>query len=474
MKIILKKLLKTNNDGNAYKGNMKYKKIVRICAVTALCLSFQAHPLFAQNIIEENLPETIAAEEEQLSQTLSELPFETEPSTQPSETTEETEEQTEEETEEQTQPVEVSGLHTTCESDKKVLLEWTGSDDVVSYRVYRKTGDGDYSFLGDTQDVFYRDTSVIYGKTYDYKIVPVSQDGTEGAFATIRLRHAQAVNIKTQKYTYKQMQTDMKELVLQYSDYCTLNPIGLSVEGRSIYDFVIGNPKAGNSLLVVSTLHAREYICSAVLMREIEYYLRNYNSPIDGTIPAELFNNIQIHYVVMANPDGVTISQTKKARWKANSRGVDLNRNFPAKKFVVVGKKGSEGYSGKKALSEPETKAITALTQNLKNDQNLLGVINYHAMGQIVFGDCSNKNIKIETQTMYKIARDLTGYKDAGGYSSGKSSGGGSYREYVMDMLKIPSITLEVGRTIAPCSYSEYNSAFNKNKLVVLKIADAL
>lgn len=471
-------MLKTNHDGNVYKGNMKYKKIVRICAVTALCLSFQAHPLFAQNIIEENLPETIAAEEEQLSQTLSELPFETEPSTQPSETTEETEEQAEEqaeeETEEQTQSEKVSGLHTTCESDKKVLLEWTGSDDVVSYRVYRKTGDGDYSFLGDTQDVFYRDTSVIYGKTYDYKIVPVSQDGTEGAFATIRLRHAQAVNIKTQKYTYKQMQTDMKELVLQYSDYCTLNPIGLSVEGRSIYDFVIGNPKAGNSLLVVSTLHAREYICSTVLMREIEYYLRNYNSPIDGTIPAELLNNIQIHYVVMANPDGVTISQTKHARWKANSRGVDLNRNFPAKKFVVVGKKGSEGYSGKKALSEPETKAITALTQNLKNDQNLLGVINYHAMGQIVFGDCSNKNIKIETQTMYKIARDLTGYKDAGGYSSGKSSGGGSYREYVMDMLKIPSITLEVGRTIAPCSYSEYNSAFNKNKLVVLKIADAL
>lgn len=75
---------------------------------------------------------------------------------------------------------------------------------------------------------------------------------------------------------------------------------------------------------------------------------------------------------------------------------------------------------------------------------------------------------------MYLIARKLTGYRSAGGYSSGTRSSGGSYREYVMDLLGLPSITIEVGSTIAPCSYWEYDSIFRKNKLVVLKIADAL
>ena len=35
------------------------------------------------------------------------------------------------------------------------------------------------------------------------------------------------------------------------------------------------SPDAEESLLIVSTLHAREYICSAVMMKEIQYYLEN-------------------------------------------------------------------------------------------------------------------------------------------------------------------------------------------------------
>lgn len=371
-------------------------------------------------------------------------------------------------------PKKVSGLRTTRQSDKKVVLAWYGSDDAASYRVYRRIGNGSYKKLGEVTAEHYTDKTIVFGKTYRYRVVPVNADGVEGEAAAITFSHTQAVNITVQKYSFKQMEADMKELAKAYSDYCEIIPIGTSVEGRTIYDFAIGNPDAKKSLLVVSTLHAREYICSVVLMREIEYYLSNYNQKISGTTPAEALENMQIHYIVMANPDGVTISQTTYARWKANSRGVDLNRNFPAKKFVVGGKKGAEGYSGKKALSEPESKAIAAFTQNLKKNQNLVGVVNYHAMGQIVFGDCSAKKIKKATTTMYQIARELTGYRDAGGYGSKTASSGGQYREYVMDLLELPSITIEIGYTSAPCSFWEYESAFRKNKLVVLKIAEAL
>lgn len=314
----------------------------------------------------------------------------------------------------------------------------------------------------------------MYGNSYRYRIVPLNAEGVSGAAAEIAFSHRQVVNVTKQKYTYRTMKSDMEKLAKAYSGYCELTSIGTSVEGRAIYDFAIGNPDAKKSLLVVSTLHAREYVCSAMLMQQIEYYLRNYNKKIGGTKPAELLKNLQIHYIVMANPDGVTISQTTYPRWKSNSRGVDLNRNFPAKKFHVGGKKGAEGYSGKKALSEPESRAVASYTKNLKSNQGLVGVVNYHAMGQIIYEDCSSAKLKSKTQKMYQIARKLTGYKSAGSSTGKGKSIGGQYREYVMYMLGLPSITLEVGATWAPCAFREYQSVFRKNKFVVLKIAEAL
>lgn len=492
---------------------MKYKGIAMICVASVLCMAFSVQTVCAQSMIKGGMTEELIVTEDTSVQSLEQSVEIHEDESEPIQTTEtpagdqEAEQQVTEDHQDQTEevgqgdtaqeqetlqngtqeeitgektpkplpkPEKVTGLRLTCLSDRKVLLEWDESENVAYYRVYRKKEKGTYKSLGELDQASYTDASVTFGRKYTYKVVAVNQDDKEGAAAVIHLSNTQAVDIKTQKYTYTQMVTDMQQLEKKYSNYCELTPIGESVEGRTIYDFAIGNPNAKNSLLVVSTLHAREYICSAVLMKEIEYYLRNYNNSLSGSTPAKVLKNMQIHYIVMSNPDGVTISQTKSPRWKANSRGVDLNRNFPANKFVVKGRRGSEGYTGLKALSEPESKAIAALTTNLKKNQHLLGVVNYHAMGQIVFGDCASSKIKQDTQTMYRIARSLTGYADSGGYSSPKSVADGSYREYVMYILGIPSITLEVGSTYAPCSYWEYESAFQKNKMVVLKMADAL
>ena len=369
-------------------------------------------------------------------------------------------------------PSKVNNLHTTSQSQKNVLVEWDESEYAVSYKVYRKTGSGSYKQLTTTEENFYEDPTIVYGKNYRYKIVPVNKEDVEGEAASTAFSNKQAVNISKKKYTYKQMKQDLQELKNKYSNYCEMRVIGTSVKGRNLYDFAIGNPEAEYSLLVVSTLHAREYICSAIMMKEIEYYLQNYNKFIGGISPAKVLEDMQIHYVVMANPDGVTISQTKHPRWKSNARGVDLNRNFPAKKFEVGGKKGAEGYSGKKALSEPESKAVAELTKQLKKNQYLCGVVNYHAMGRIIYGSCTKKSLAKDTKKMYQIAQKETGYRRA--YESSRKSPGGQYREYVMYEQNIPSITIEVGSRIAPCPYWEYESEFKKNKMVVLKIAKAL
>lgn len=371
-------------------------------------------------------------------------------------------------------PSVVEGLHTTILASNKVLLKWNQSTFAKKYLVYRKTDSGEYEQLGETKKTSYTDKNIVFGKKYRYKVIAVNANEERGTAGAISFAPKQAVNITHQKYSYSEMQADMKELATLYSDYCTWTSVGSSAQGRAIYDLAIGNPDAEKSLLVVCTLHAREYICSAVAMRQIESYLRSYHSKINGLKPADVLKNLQVHYIVMANPDGVTISQTKNSRWKSNANGVDLNRNFPASPFIKGGSKGSEGYSGEYALSEMESKAVADLTKKLKKEQKLVGVVNYHAMGQIIFGSCKSNALSKDTKTMYDIARRLTGYASAAGYKNTSPENGGQYRDYVMYGLGLPSITIEMGTTAAPCAFWEYDTAFRKNQAVVLTIANAL
>ena len=364
-------------------------------------------------------------------------------------------------------PSKITGLRTTSQTQTKVKIEWNACEN-AAYTIYRKQGSGAYHELATAEKPSYTDKKIKEGKNYHYKIVAYNTLNQEGEAATIAFSNAAIVKIASQKYTYAQMKQQMKMLKNKYSDYCEMTEIGSSVKGHSLYDFTIGSPDADSSVLVVGTMHAREYICATVLMQEIEYYLSNYNCMIGGMKPADVLENTQIHYVVMANPDGVEISQKSYARWKSNARGVDLT-----KKFVSGGTKGAEGYSGKKALSEPESRAIAVLTVKLKTKQKLQGVINYHAMGRIIYGSCSSKKIAKDTKTMYQIAKRETNYIAAPESSKTKSPGG-QYREYVMYLLGIPSITIEVGKTWAPCFYYEYKTEFLKNKNVVLKITKAI
>lgn len=454
---------------------MKKIRIQIISILAALCIFVQAQPAYAEEItnVTETTSEQIEEVEEQEIPGMTQQPEELETS-EPSEMPEQSEPPEQSETQQETLsvPEKVKDLRTTCQSDTSVLLEWSESEGATSYEIYRKQGKFAYKKITTVENTSYTDKTIKYGKSYYYKVVPRNINGKAGKAATIRLDNQQAVTIRSQKYSYAQMKADMKELKAQYSDYCEIEEIGKTVNGRSIYDFSIGDPEAKRSLLVVSTLHGREYICSVVLMKEIQYYLRNYNKSIGGIVPAEVLKDVRIHYIVMANPDGVMVSQAKYARWKSNGRGVDLNRNFPAKKFKSGGKKGAEGYSGPKALSEPETMAVAKLTKTLKKENKLCGVVNYHAMGNIIYGSCNSSKVRKDTKKMYRIAKAETGYKRA--IDSGNTTPGGQYREYVMYMLNLPSITIEVGTTAAPCSYWEYEPEFQKNKLVVLKIAKAL
>lgn len=369
-------------------------------------------------------------------------------------------------------PEKAGGLCTTALSKTKVLLGWEESDGASFYRIYVKKGENGYKLSETVEELEIRLAVKDKERCY-FRVVPVFESGAgeiEGSPAQIEFVNQEIVLLDHQKYSYKEMGEDIQALCKKYSAYVSCESIGRSEQGREIYDVILGNPEAQNTILVVSTLHGREYIATAVCMKQLEYYLQNYNKTVDGKKLSKVFGDCNVHYVMMANPDGVTISQKSNARWKGNANGVNLNRNFPYK-FRKEGSVKANSYSGKKAASESETKAVVALTKKLKKTQNL-AVVNYHAMGRIVYGDYLGKNatLKNDVAQMDRIARTTTGYAVI---RSGGSSNG-NYREYLMYSLKIPSVTVEVGSVPCPVPQYQYASEFQRNKLLVLREAEWL
>ena len=392
-------------------------------------------------------------------------------------------------------PPEVMESIYTCGMGKsKVKISWTESIYATGYMVYCKTsGDTEYVLKDTISQCYYIDKGLKSGKKYYYKVIPFNDLNGQMQFGTakkITYSNKQIVSTNHKKYSYGEMSQDIKQLYKKYHGIVSYEIIGKSADGRNIYDVIIGNPEAKETLLVVSTLHAREYMASLLCMNQIEYYLSHYYQSIQGKEVCEVLERISIHYIVMANPDGVAISQfgfdairdkalRKKLRrmggsskrWKANARGVDLNRNFPFR-FKVYGRTGSEGFSGKRVASEVETRAVIKLVKALKKETRLKGVINYHAMGSIIFGGCkSGSSIKKPTSKMYRLARNISGYISAAGY---QSFGHGSFREYVMYKKNVASITIEIGRRPCPGPIWEYPSIWRSNGSLVFQEAALL
>lgn len=373
----------------------------------------------------------------------------------------------------------------------KVMVSWKTSEKASYYLVYRRTaGQGQYIRRARVQSAKYLDHSLVSGRKYQYKVIAVNDmDGVRKSHAvTGTYNNNTIVHTGHQKYSYKEMKGDIESLQKKYHGIVNANVIGKSEDGRNIYDVVVGNEKASKTLLVVANLHAREYMTSQLCMDQIEYYLENYYA---GESWKKTFDRIAVHYIPMANPDGTTISQygIKAIRsaslrkklykmnrgastkiWKSNARGVDLNRNYPVR-FRHQGKRGNMGYSGPKACSESETRAIKGLTDRLTSRYNLQGVVSYHAMGSIIFGGSGlGGKLQKDTDKLYYQTRRITGYASAASYHS-SSGGDGNYLTYIHNIKRVPGITLEIGRITCPGPAWEYPSIWKRNKMVVIRAA---
>lgn len=301
-----------------------------------------------------------------------------------------------------------------------------------------------------------------------------------------------------EKYSYDQMVSDIQSLSSRHGSLMQTNVIGTSLDGRNIYEIVLGNPNAEKHILIHGGIHAREYMTPLLIMKQLEYGLEFYGTgSYEGQPLSNMLQHVAIHYVPMTNPDGTMLSefgisairseelrqiiqncyQTDLAQgrtsaafdrylmyWKANARGVDLNQNFPANWEQVVSSQypSYATHRGPAPLSEPESQALA----NLVNSRAWSATISYHSMGDIIYWDYTGNKQYDKSREMANLIAANTGYRPAG------SSGHGGFKDWTqIKDNPIPGLTLEVGSVACPLPLSEFPKIWHRNKMVWAALA---
>ena len=276
----------------------------------------------------------------------------------------------------------------------------------------------------------------------------------------------------TAQYSYDQMVTDMGKLQAAYPDSVKISSIGKSELGRDIPVMIVGDPNAPNHVLMQGAMHAREHFTAWLLMAIMDHAL-------SGKL---LSNNVCYHIIPMSNPDGVTLSQTQTLnenqvqiylrdlacgyvnlgqkeyarQWKANALGVDLNRNFPSgwENSLEHPQPSISRYRGESPLCAAESMALAEYTQSRK----FHATFSFHSHGSVLYYAYGNK--KPVNDLSYSLALAVqaqTGYTPIGG-SDGTSGAG--YKDWAMDALGIPSLTVEIGSTQTPLEVRDIYNTF--------------
>ncbi len=232
--------------------------------------------------------------------------------------------------------------------------------------------------------------------------------------------------------------------------------IGKSLNGQPIYCFCVA--KSSRPRIIFGyAIHAREHITSHLALKHIRYFNAFGKR---GTV----------YFLPVLNPDGVQIALTRDPLYKANARGVDLNVNFDAKwgsgkSNVQV--KGSANYVGTHPFSEPETIALRDFTLSIKPDMT----VSYHCKGEEIYYEFFQTGSRLERDFKFaKTVSFVTGYA----IKTPVGSAGG-YKDWCVQNLSIPSLTIEVGsdQLSHPITEEYLPNIYQKNKGVVRALTES-
>lgn len=291
-----------------------------------------------------------------------------------------------------------------------------------------------------------------------------------------------------QIYSYEQMELDIQGIQKLYPDFIQTQVIGQSVDGRNIYAVRLG--LGPTEIFLNGAHHAREHMTTNVLMEMLDEYSRSFADGYSygGYNTSDLLHKVSIWFVPMVNPDGVTLVQrghtsaknpsyvlqlnnnnTDFSSWKANIRGVDLNRQYPADWGAIGGPKGPApmNFKGYSPLSEPEVIAL----YNFTKAHQFKTSSSYHSSGEILYWyykqTDSNYNRDYQLALQYS---QLTGYPLVAPTSN---PGGGGYKDWFIQETKMPGFTPEISpyTNNLPVPLGNFDRIWEQNKSAGLLLA---
>lgn len=257
--------------------------------------------------------------------------------------------------------------------------------------------------------------------------------------------------------------------------------------GKSIWGTAIPAVKLGMGERIVSynaAHHGLEWITTPVLMKFLEEYLKALYDSTDprSALARRIWLESTLYLIPMVNPDGVDIvtgavlpgtqqyeeveelnytGEPLSQVWKANARGIDLNRNYPAAFELAKELWESQGilgpgpayYGGEFPLSEPESIAMADFTEEIDPDM----VIAFHTQGQEIYYRFMDDTTPEMTRIAEEFAR-LTGYTLADSPENASYAG---YKDWFIQDFGRPGFTIEAGSGQNPLPISQFDSIYD-------------
>ena len=277
----------------------------------------------------------------------------------------------------------------------------------------------------------------------------------------------------TDKYTYTQMMADMKALQALYPQFISISSIGKTAKDQDIPLMLVGNPNAKYQVLVQAAMHGREHFTTWIAMAMVDAMLTQ----------GKMAGDVCYHIIPMVNPDGVEISQTGKlddvqmaiyeidrqhgyagssitqyaTQWKANALGVDVNRNFVSGWDITDDRlhPSSEKYRGSIPFSTPEALVLYEYTLS----QTFHATLSLHSYGNVLYYEYGNKQpVNRLSYSLAKAVQNVTGYVP----TAFDNTTGAGYKDWVMEELGIPSLTVEIGSSSVPVPLKDAYNSFDR------------
>lgn len=240
---------------------------------------------------------------------------------------------------------------------------------------------------------------------------------------------------------YKQIYNKIEELKRSVDNFS----IGHSLLGEEITGFHVGS-YLGKQLLLTAGIHAREYISTLFLLKEIPFLAKK---------------KVNAYIVPLLNPDGVRLvmdgtrfvrdrklrrflidinGSRNFDRWKANLNGVDLNVNFDADwggGKCNQRKLARENFVGHFPCSEIENINIVNFLKHTK----ISGSLAFHSKGEVMYYGFKMKGARLKKEQRLGLTlAKINGYE----LVKTKHSSGG-LTDYIVSKYDVPSFTVELG-----------------------------